>query len=71
MRNKEIIRIRDEHNHPERLLQYHIGEVVNEFKRAVKEDSRTPIPQLYDRFVKKFVGLQVIIEIETEARGSE
>lgn len=60
MRNDQIIRMRDVHNHSERLLLHHIGEAVNEFKKAVIEDVRTPIPQLYDRVVKKFVGSQLI-----------
>lgn len=55
MVNDKIVRIQSKHDHAERILPYHIVEVVDQFKNAVKEDICTPIPQVYDRFVKKFV----------------
>ena len=55
MRNNQIVRINSQHCHADRLLPFHIGEAVNEFKRTVANDLLTPIPQVYERFVKKFV----------------
>ena len=55
LRNNKIIRIVNQHCHGDRLLLFHVGEAVNEFKKAVVNDLLTPIPQVYDRFVKKFV----------------
>ncbi|CAF4223064.1 unnamed protein product, partial [Rotaria sordida] len=37
------------HQHEERVLPFHIGEIVNEFQQAAISDIRTPLPQIYDR----------------------
>lgn len=55
MLNEEIIRFRNKHNHCDRVFPHHVVDVVDQFKKAVKDDLCTPIPQVYDRFVKKFV----------------
>ncbi|CAF3348916.1 unnamed protein product [Rotaria sp. Silwood2] len=47
--------MRGTHKHGQRLLPFHIGEIVNEFRQAIVSDIRTPLPQIYDKFAKKFL----------------
>jgi hypothetical protein len=51
----KIQAVRGVHRHEERILPFHIGEIVNEFRQAVVADIKTPLPQLYDRLAKEFV----------------
>jgi hypothetical protein len=51
--------IRGIHRHEERMLPFHIGEVVHEFRQAAVSEIRTPLPQIYDRITKKFVHINV------------
>jgi len=43
------------HRHQERILPYHIGEMVHEFRQVATTDLRTPLPQIYDHLAKEFV----------------
>ncbi len=43
------------HRHQERILPYHIGEMVHEFRQVATTDLRTPLPQIYDHLAKQFV----------------
>jgi hypothetical protein len=51
--------MRGTHKHQQRLLPYHVGEVVNEFRQAVVADIGTPLPQIYYRLAKKFVRFTI------------
>ena len=55
MRDNNLISIRRVYQHVEWQLPFHIGQIVNDFRRAVANNIRTPIPQIYDQFAKKFV----------------
>ncbi|CAF3137818.1 unnamed protein product [Rotaria sp. Silwood2] len=46
--------IRGIHRHEERVLPFHIGATVYEFRQAAVSDIKTPLPQIYDRIAKKF-----------------
>jgi len=51
----KIQAMRGTHKHDQRLLPFHIGEIVNEFRQIAVSDIRTPLPQIYDKLAKKFV----------------
>lgn len=55
MHDDEVLAIRGVHDHNDRQLPFHIGEVINELQEKATTDIRTPLPQIYDRLVKKFV----------------
>ena len=55
MLENKIQYIRGKHRHDERILPYHIGEMVHEFQQAATANLRTPLPQIYDQLRKKFV----------------
>ena len=55
MYENKIKCMRGTHRHQERVLPYHIGEVVNEFRQVATTDLRTPLPQIYHHIAKKFV----------------
>ena len=43
------------HRHQERVLPFHIGEMVHEFRQTATTDLKTPLLKIYDRLTKKFV----------------
>jgi 5-hydroxyisourate hydrolase-like protein (transthyretin family) len=49
------------HRHQERVLPFHVGEMVHEFRQTAVNDLRTPLPQIYDQLTKKFVCFSVQI----------
>ena len=61
MQDDKVLAIRGLHNHKERQLSFHIGELVKELQKTAAADIRTPIPQIYDRFAKKFVCVRHIL----------
>jgi 5-hydroxyisourate hydrolase-like protein (transthyretin family) len=60
MFQNEIKFMRGIHRHDERVLPFHIGEVVNEFQQAAVSDIKTPIPQIYDQLTKEFVSFNIL-----------
>ena len=55
MNENKIKFMRGIHRHQERVLPFHIGEMVHEFRQTATTDLKTPLPQIYDRLTKKFV----------------
>jgi hypothetical protein len=51
--------IRGIHRREERMLPFHIEEVVHEFRQAAVSEIRKPLPQIYDRITKKFVRINL------------
>jgi len=51
------------HRHQERILPYHIGEMVHEFRQVATKDLRTPLPQIYDHLTKQFVCFSFYLNI--------
>ena len=60
MSENEIKCMRGIHHHHERVLPFHIGEVVHKLEQAVVSDIKTPIQQIYDQLTKKFVSSNIL-----------
>jgi hypothetical protein len=63
MYEDKIKYMRGIHRHQERILPYHIGEMVHEFRQVATKDLRTPLPQIYDHLTKQFVCFSFYLNI--------